>query len=235
MKTIEITTAHNIILKYPLANWLKRTLAFALDLGIIIFFSVLIYVSLLSFHTLAVLIIILFSSMYHIVWEILNRGQSPGKKVLKMRVVSLHGMNPTPSEYVLRSLFRMVDILLSSGLMAILFINSTRNSQRLGDFLANTTVVNLEGDNQVSLDRIQKLHDRSEEIRFPGLVRYTDQDMIIIKQILQRDRNEHNPEIKRMMKQLSQKISHDLQVPIHTKSSRKFLKEILKEYILLTQ
>ena len=77
---------------------------------------------------------------YSLIWELFNRGQSPGKKLFGIRVVMKNGTTPTLSAYLLRWLMLIVDIYLFQciGIMSILL---TKNSQRLGDLAAGTLVI----------------------------------------------------------------------------------------------
>jgi len=91
--------------------------------------------------TLVFYIIFLFPVMfYSLIWELFNRGQSPGKKLFGIRVVMKDGTTPKLSAYLLRWLMLIVDIYLFQciGMMSILL---TKNSQRLGDLAAGTLVI----------------------------------------------------------------------------------------------
>lgn len=91
--------------------------------------------------TFVLYIIFLFPIMfYSLIWELFNRGQSPGKKLLGIRVVMKDGTMPKLSVYLLRWLMLIVDVYLlqGSGLLSILL---TKNSQRIGDLAAGTLVI----------------------------------------------------------------------------------------------
>ena len=77
---------------------------------------------------------------YSLIWELFNRGQSPGKKLFGIRVVMKDGTTPKLSAYLLRWLMLIVDIYFFQciGMMSILL---TKNSQRLGDLAAGTLVI----------------------------------------------------------------------------------------------
>jgi uncharacterized RDD family membrane protein YckC len=80
---------------------------------------------------------------YDLLFEMLNNGQSPGKMILKIRVVNVDGTTPSSSSYLIRWLFRLVDFSMTEGFLAIIMVAITRKSQRLGDLLAGTTVIDL--------------------------------------------------------------------------------------------
>ncbi len=91
-------------------------------------------------------------ALYSLLFEWLAEGRTPGKMILKIRVVRLDGRECGFAGYFLRWLFRLVDIVISSGSVAIISIVSTRHQQRLGDLVAGTTVVSY---------RRNKFEDRS--------------------------------------------------------------------------
>ncbi|MDR1455556.1 MAG: RDD family protein [Tannerella sp.] len=87
-----------------------------------------------------ILLALLPALCYSLGWELFNRGQSPGKRLLGLRVVMKDGSTPTLGAYLLRWLFLLIDIHLFQciGLLSILL---TRNSQRIGDLAAGTLVI----------------------------------------------------------------------------------------------
>lgn len=235
MKNIEITTAHNIVIRYPLAGWTMRAFAFCIDAIIVSVISALLFTFLISFPNLAEYLSWAIVAFYHLAWEIMNRGQTPGKYFLKLKVVTLDGYNPTLTAYMLRWLFRMVDVTFSFGMMAILFISSTKNGQRLGDLLANTTVVKMNGNQLSSLERIEKIHNTDHEINYPAVAMYNDKDMLLIKQVLRRSEIEYNSEVKQLSLALAKKVCDDLEIKEVPRDPEGFLKIILKDYILSTR
>jgi uncharacterized RDD family membrane protein YckC len=78
---------------------------------------------------------------YFMVFEIMWSGQTPGKRVVGLRVIRENGYPIRPVDAVIRNLVRIVDALpfgYAVGVLAMLF-NS--RSRRLGDFAAGTLVV----------------------------------------------------------------------------------------------
>ena len=68
-------------------------------------------------------------------------GQTLGKKAFRLHVVDLKGEKPSIVHALLR---RMLDIfeLMLFGVPALLAINHSQKNQRIGDMIADTTVVN---------------------------------------------------------------------------------------------
>ena len=79
--------------------------------------------------------------LYHLLWEMFWNGRSPGKAVMKLRVVKLDGSKPSFSNYLLRWLLRIIDLTLTSGAVALVTILFNGRGQRLGDIAATTTVI----------------------------------------------------------------------------------------------
>lgn len=78
---------------------------------------------------------------YDFLWETFNNGQSPGKYIMKTRVVNKDGSRPTLGSFFMRWLLSIIDLGMSG--IGILFILFSKNSQRLGDMAAGTMVVKL--------------------------------------------------------------------------------------------
>jgi uncharacterized RDD family membrane protein YckC len=78
---------------------------------------------------------------YFMVWEILWSGQTPGKRLVGVRVIRENGYPLRPVDAVIRNLVRIVDWLpLFYGVgMLVMLLNG--RSRRLGDFASGTIVV----------------------------------------------------------------------------------------------
>ena len=90
---------------------------------------------------IAAVLIVLLSEGYFILFEWLMRGQTPGKKALKIRVIRDDGTPATIRELLVRNILRLIDFLpFSYGVGAIVMFAS-RLSKRLGDIAAGTIVI----------------------------------------------------------------------------------------------
>jgi uncharacterized RDD family membrane protein YckC len=85
----------------------------------------------------AIQLLILFAVYigYFVLFETLWRGQTPGKRYIKIRVIRDDGRNVGIQQSILRSLLRPIDDILWLGLLLILF---TPQEKRLGDWVAGT-------------------------------------------------------------------------------------------------
>jgi len=156
-RLVSIRTPENIELSYALAGPGSRAVAYVIDLFIMftlcqMLFNLLVYAfaSLLSAfgvqNELWVSAIVGLGSFalyngYFILFEWLLNGQTPGKRLLHIRVIKQGGFALRFFDTLLRNLLRVIDFLplfYGVGLTSLLL---TRDSQRLGDLVAGTLVV----------------------------------------------------------------------------------------------
>jgi uncharacterized RDD family membrane protein YckC len=94
--------------------------------------------------TAAFLMIMIFLSrwFYFVLFEVIMEGQSPGKKMMRIRVIRDNGESLDFETIVLRNFLRAVDgfpsVPLIGGFVALI----DSQNRRLGDIIANTIVVN---------------------------------------------------------------------------------------------
>jgi uncharacterized RDD family membrane protein YckC len=75
---------------------------------------------------------------YFICWEMLYNGQTPGKKILGLRVIRDNGQPIAFTQSLVRGLFRSAVDMMYIGLFVILF---SKTHKRLGDMAAGTLVI----------------------------------------------------------------------------------------------
>ena len=145
MQTIRIQTTQMIELEYELAGVGERAVAYLFDILIYAAYGVAIaYLNeqvgwIKGWWSLIITAIpVLF---YQLLCEIFLHGQSLGKRMRNIRVISLDGAQPSLGQYLLRWLFRILDTMSTSGCVAVVTVSVSRNAQRIGDMVAGTTVV----------------------------------------------------------------------------------------------
>jgi uncharacterized RDD family membrane protein YckC len=91
----------------------------------------------------AILVVLSFLVMfgYHVVFETLASGRSPGKRAAGLRVVRYGGEPPGFLASAVRNIVRLVDFLPGSYLIGVVSILVSSRNQRLGDLAAGTLVV----------------------------------------------------------------------------------------------
>jgi len=78
---------------------------------------------------------------YHVGFEWRENGQTPGKRLVGLRVVSDRGLRLTLAQAVVRNLFRLIDALPALYLLGGAWAAFERHGRRLGDLAAGTVVV----------------------------------------------------------------------------------------------
>lgn len=79
--------------------------------------------------------------IYLMLFESFTGGISPGKAMIGLRVIALHGRKPSARALLIRNVSRVFEIGMGCYLGAYFCIGSTSNHQRLGDLYADTTVI----------------------------------------------------------------------------------------------
>jgi uncharacterized RDD family membrane protein YckC len=144
-----ILTPEGISFTQYLAGPVTRFLAFAIDLAGITLISGLVSQVLLlaaivsadfaiAARTISYFVVTI---GYSILLEWSWHGQTPGKRVLKIRVVDAEGLRLRPSQVVMRNLLRVVDLLPAFYAVGGICCALSPKYQRLGDIAANTVVI----------------------------------------------------------------------------------------------
>jgi len=193
MDSIKINTAQNIDISYEIAGLGERIAARCIDLGIFLVLGVITLILMgASEATMsggAKIIFVIFTAVfafYDLVCELTMGGQSLGKKVLKIKVISLDGGQPTLSQYILRWLFRIVDfgIPFGWGVVALISVIVTKNHQRLGDILGKTTLIKTTPRTQFTNMAFSFSLPETYEARFKDVLHLNDREIELIHEVL---------------------------------------------------
>ena len=201
---IEVQTTQNVTIDYETAGVGQRILAYLLDriaivvwvigwfwiLGTVASFGINQAFNGDIFAVFIVIIIFFPVIFYDLLFETLNNGQSPGKMVMKIRVVNVDGTAPTSSSFLIRWLFRLIDFSMTEGFLAVIMVAVTKKSQRLGDLLAGTTVIDLKLNNRNRELSITDLdfHEDYKVTYIDVLDRLSDKDIQTISSIIEDQR-----------------------------------------------
>ena len=248
MRTIDIRTTQNVTIEYELASLRERFLAFLIDgLVVAVVCLVISYIlantleatfseSGLAINALAFLFPIGTFIFYQLLSEVIADGQSLGKRALGIKVVRLDGKEPSLSDFLLRAVFHLVDTISSLGIVAALLVSSSEKSQRLGDLTANTTVIRVKFNPLFRLEDILKIHSLEDyEPSFPQVKKLSEQDMLLIKNIIARYRKYHNPAHQEVVNELVDKLQQQLEITEKPLDKINFLKTLIRDYIVLTR
>ena len=230
MQIIRVRTTQNVFIDYPVGSVGDRILAYLLDRLILIIYSV---AALAVFVKLdnepSYLWLIVFGVpwlFYSVLFEIFMNGQTPGKKVLKIKVVRLDGTPATIGDYILRWIFAFVDIFILSGAVAVVMVAMGGKGQRLGDVVAGTAVVKLSEHEHVSSQKVFVEAEENYTPVFSQVVNLSDHDIALIQRALEANRDQGN--IQPVMV-ITDKIKSLLKIESDMPPV-KFLYTIIKDY-----
>lgn len=224
MPLIQIQTPFNIDLEFEIAEIYKRLFAYLIDFTILLlyFFAMkIVYYGdfnvtstdlLASQAGLDILTISLPMLLYSLVCEIIMHGQTVGKKLLHIRVLSLDGGEPTIEQYTIRWIFKAFEwpfffgytlftlgniigyIFITGfwGIFVLVIIAVSKKNQRLGDFAANTVVVNTESAFSVDDTVFRQVNEAEYVVTFPEVLKLSDRDINTIKNVVNLYHKEYN-------------------------------------------
>ena len=176
---IQIVTPENIAFEYRVAGPFRRLAAYLVDILIrIILFLVIALVLLLALGTAGMpelgggLILVLYFGLdwfYGGLFETYWNGQTPGKHLLRLRVLSISGQPINAWQAVLRNLLRAADampavLVFPTYQLGLLTMTVNDRFQRLGDLVCGTMVVIEEPQRLYGVARV----DEPEAIRLAG-------------------------------------------------------------------
>jgi uncharacterized RDD family membrane protein YckC len=92
--------------------------------------------------------------LYHPILELALRGQTPGKRIAGVRIVTVEGEMAGAGPLLMRNLFRLIDSLPFLYLVGLVCCFVTRQSVRIGDMAAGTVLVLDASDSARSLSRL---------------------------------------------------------------------------------
>jgi len=151
--TTGIEAPEHIRFEVRIAGPARRSLAYLIDLvlrAVIAFVAVIPVVLMggaetedLTGASQGMLLFVLFAVEwgYYVVFESIGNGQSPGKKMLGLRVIDQDGRPATFLAIVLRNLLRAADALPWSYCVGLVVMSVDGRFRRLGDLVAGTIVV----------------------------------------------------------------------------------------------
>ena len=236
---LTIETPEQIALEFPLAGVGSRFLALAFDSivqGTLI--ALLVMAGLLARRfvlprlggdslgpwTFAILLAIGFAiySAYFAVFEVIWSGQTPGKRLVGLRVIDVSGRPVSAYAAILRNLLRLVDQLPGFYAFAIVSVLLTKRHQRLGDLAAGTVVVH---------ERIERIAamPRVEPAARLGAHRLTANEILVVEGFLRR-RADLDPMVRlQSARQIARRMADRLELGAVDDEER-LLEQLAAEY-----
>lgn len=244
MSELSINTTQNVTINFTAASIGHRILAFGVDLLIIIAYLTTIYLlleytgfskmlsGLDGWSQMAVQSLIFLPVMfYSLIFETFFEGQSLGKKLIRIKVVKIEGYQASFGDYLIRWLFRMIDIVISSGIIGFVSIIMNKKAQRLGDMAAGTSVITLRNNVNISSTILEEINEDYKPT-YPLVIKLSDNDVRIIKENFIRAKAGRDFDL---MLKLTEKIQSVTGIKNQSGNQVDFINTVLKDYNYYTQ
>jgi uncharacterized RDD family membrane protein YckC len=236
MEIITVHTTQNIDIDYEVGGLGERILAYVIDIAIFTALAIIggiLSSSLFSSTGAAVYFIVLGLMLlfYDLVCETFFNGQSIGKLVMKIRVISLDGTRPKFSQYLLRWLFRMVDFSITSYLAGLVTIIVTDKGQRIGDIVAGTVVIRTKPRTTMGNIIFANVDDTYQPV-FSQAAQLKEEEISLIHEVIENYfKTGSNMAVYKMADRIREHLSISLPPDMN---SMQFLQTIIKDYSHIT-
>jgi len=242
MNKIRIETTQNVFIEFSLAGLGERILAFLLDFTFMFLYTWAFLFLLMDIgfkwsridDGLYWFLIIFFwmipMSLYSIIQEIFFNGQTLGKRILRVKVVTIRGRQPSITQYMVRWLFKLIDVWGSFGVVGIVAAATNKYHQRIGDLAAGTCLIKLKSRTEMSQQLIIPDFHELYSPKYTQVTLLSDSDVNLIKEAILTHRKYQNEDI---LKAFATKTKEILRIDT-TDKDEKFLNRIVKDYTYLT-
>jgi len=168
---------------------------------------------------------------YTLVQESLWEGQTIGKRIMKTKVIKLDGYQAGFGDYLVRWLFRLVEVFIGNGIIGLIAIIASQKNQRLGDMAAGTAVITLKNKVNINHTIIQDIN--SDYVpTYPLVIKLSDNDVRIIKETFETaiTTRDYATIIK-----LREKVLSVTGIKNQSGNDQDFIRTLLKDYNYYTQ
>ena len=245
MVELQINTTQNVNINFIAASVGERILAYIIDLIIKIAYGVVIFQLVLQalgvmdaiehmdqWSMIAIILIFYLPVIfYSLVFETILDGQTIGKRIMKIKVVKIDGYQASLADFLVRWFFRIIDINMMSGIVALIAIVTSSKSQRLGDMTAGTSVISLKNNVNISHTILEDLEDAYKPT-YPSVIKLSDNDARIIKDTFKTAKKARD---YKTLTKLRKKIVEVIDVKDVEGNDMQFIDTILKDYNYYTQ
>lgn len=164
-----------------------------------------------------------------------------------IRVVTISGERPGLREVFTRWIFKgdfiwisadplTILIWIAIGVIGILFAGTSERRQRMGDAMANTIVIRNKSSMRYTLRDVLSIKSQDNYTPVYGnAIRFTDEDMLLIKSTIQRVRSNPNPETKKFAIELANESARLIGLEEPPQKRLEFLQTLLQDYVVLTR
>ncbi|MFN4027438.1 MULTISPECIES: RDD family protein [Flavobacterium] len=245
MSQLSINTTQNVVINFTAASIGERIGAYMLDLLVKAAYFIIIYYVFFSFFQIdrwlnqldnwsqaaVYMLFFLPIAFYSLVQEALLEGQTLGKKLVKIKVVKIDGYQAGFGDYLIRWLFRVIDISIGSGIIGLITMVVNSKTQRLGDISAGTAVITLKNKVTISSTILEEIGHEYQP-KYPLVIKLSDNDARIIKETFQNAMKSGDFVV---MNKLTAKIEQVTGIKNDLGSTREFVQTVLKDYNYYTQ
>lgn len=159
---LRIRTPEGIDFAYTLAGPVPRCIAVVIDIACVSTLASILgrFAWVIGFidedfaQGLIVVLYFVLSIGYGVLMEFAFRGQTVGKRVVKLRVMDVGGLRLQFHQVLMRNLLRAVDMLPAFYLLGGIVSVVSRRAQRLGDLAAGTVVIQMPSRAEPDLDQL---------------------------------------------------------------------------------
>lgn len=235
MSMLIITTPFNIDLNFTIAPFHKRLLAWFIDIVLCLTYVFLVLRYIIYPLNLAgttnevviILAVVIPTYFYHFLTELFFDGRSVGKMVTKLKVIDMTGKQASLSQYLLRWLFRLFDMLATFGMSAIISSALNKHNQRIGDLIAGTVVIDTNQKTNLTDTIFLDDFDENYQPVFSSVLQLNDRDINGIRNLLA-SRKRFKKEDK-YTQEVVARIKANLKIKTEL-STNEFLEQLLKDY-----
>ncbi|WP_445666420.1 RDD family protein [Fodinibius sp. AD559] len=234
MNHLNIETSQHVQIDYIPAGIGARIGAYILDIiimGIYLAVSLSLIFEFSESSTWVIMAVVALPLMaYHLVFELFMEGRSPGKKAVGIKVIKTDGTPATFGNYIMRWIFRLIDITTTSGTVAFVTILVNGKGQRLGDLAAGTAVVKNKKRTSLSDTLYADVEEGYEPI-YPEVSVLSDKDISIVKEVLNERKEYDRQTYKIIALRTRNAIKEKMGIEkTREKGTLKFLRTVVKDY-----
>ena len=248
MATLEIRNPANVAIEYDVAPLPERSVAFLIDFAVVAFASYLVFVTvgrvlidwigeddflmlfLVTFVPLALLI------GYWAVGEYYFEGRTLGKYTMGLRTVRVDGRAPSFETYATRATMLMLDFVLTLGTLGLLAAASSPYSQRSGDRIAQTVVVRTQTRRRYQLRDLLNIKTVDDhQVLYPAAGILDITQALALKELIVRCDRSPTEGVRNLVEPTAQRVAAHLGLEAIPPRRLEFLRQVLRDYIVLTR
>lgn len=234
MPTIQVRTTQNVFIHYPVASVGDRILGYLIDRIILIAFAIAVgtifYNLKVNEQWIWIVVIGIPFILYSVLFEIFMNGQTPGKRVMNIKVIRLNGTPATVGDFILRWIFALIDFGVLGGAIAVILVAAGGKGQRLGDIVAGTTVIKQVEQREITAQEVFVVAEKNYEPVFSQALQLTEHDIDLIQRALEVNRDLGNA---KPMLAVTEKVKRQLGIQTDLPPV-KFLYTLIKDFHHLT-